>query len=314
MTTTKNEQPTMALAVQDRSSISRPSNFSPETLSEAMEFSKLIANSDLAPKDFKGKPGNVLIAIQMGAEVGLAPMQAIQNIAVINGRPSLWGDAALAVVQAHQSYEWHKEKLEGEGDAKVAVFEIKRKGHEAHVSKFSMADAKKAKLFGKEGPWQTYPDRMLQMRARGFGLRDKFADALRGLNIAEEAMDIPEQEATRPALAEVTEHQKTEDDPALRQKAIELMSELGLNEAQREMRLSKWAGDMPGLIAQIEKSIATAQRPSSSNTAAETGGAARGRVAQEKAPDPAPKPQPDPLQITDEDRRPPAKTNGGFGF
>jgi hypothetical protein len=63
-------------------------------------------------------------------------------------------------------------------------------GQEASGAKFSVADAKKASLWGKAGPWQSYPDRMLQMRARGFGLRDKFADALRGLSIAEEAMDI----------------------------------------------------------------------------------------------------------------------------
>lgn len=170
--------------------LSRIAAFTPVNLTEAIALSKLIAGSDLAPKDFKGKPANVLIAMQMGAEVGLAPMQSLQNIAVINGRPSLWGDAALGVVQVHPEYEWHKEAIEGSGDARVAAFQIKRKGQEAATTKFSVADAKKASLWGKAGPWQSYPDRMLQMRARGFGLRDKFADALRGLSIAEEVMDI----------------------------------------------------------------------------------------------------------------------------
>src|SRR6266478_3926901 len=81
--------------------LSRIAAFTPTNLTEAIALSKLIAGSDLAPKDFKGKPANVLIAMQMGAEVGLAPMQSLQNIAVINGRPSLWGDAALGVVQVH---------------------------------------------------------------------------------------------------------------------------------------------------------------------------------------------------------------------
>lgn len=170
--------------------LARIAAFTPTNLTEAIALSKLIAGSDLAPKDFKGKPANCLIAMQMGAEVGLAPMQSLQNIAVINGRPSLWGDAALGVVQVHPEYEWHKERIDGSGEARVAIFEIKRKGQEAYATKFSVADAKKASLWGKAGPWQSYPDRMLQMRARGFGLRDKFADALRGLSIAEEAMDI----------------------------------------------------------------------------------------------------------------------------
>lgn len=170
--------------------LSRIAAFTPVNLTEAIALSKLIAGSDLAPRDFKGKPANVLIAMQMGAEVGLAPMQSLQNIAVINGRPSLWGDAALGVVQVHPEYEWHKEWWEGTGDARKALFQIKRKGQEAHQQTFSVQDAKTAQLWTKPGPWKTNPDRMLQLRARGFGLRDKFADALRGLSIAEEVMDI----------------------------------------------------------------------------------------------------------------------------
>jgi hypothetical protein len=167
--------------------LSRLAAFTPTNLTEAIALSKLIANSELAPKDFKGKPANVLIAMQMGAEVGLAPMAALQNIAVINGRPSIWGDAALGIVVVHPEYEWHKEGMEGE----TAWFTIKRKGQEAYTTKFTKADAVKAQLWNKAGPWQTYPSRMLQMRARGFGIRDKFPDALRGLGIAEEVMDIP---------------------------------------------------------------------------------------------------------------------------
>jgi hypothetical protein len=179
--------------------LSRLAAFTPQTLTEAIALSKLIANSELAPKDFKGKPANVLIAMQMGAEVGLAPMAALQNIAVINGRPSIWGDAALGIVMVHPEYEWHKESLTGENLTMVAQFTIKRMGQEPYVTQFSVADAQKSKLWGKEGPWQTYPKRMLQMRARGFGIRDKFPDALRGLNLAEEAMDIPAD--TSPAKA-----------------------------------------------------------------------------------------------------------------
>lgn len=183
-------KPEIVKAEPQSGKLSRIAAFTPTNLTEAIALSKLIAGSDLAPKDFKGKPANVLIAMQMGAEVGLAPMQSLQNIAVINGRPSLWGDAALGVVQVHPDYEWHKEGWEGEGLKKAAWFQIKRKGQEAYTTRFSVADAQKASLWGKVGPWQSYPDRMLQMRARGFGLRDKFADALRGLSIAEEAMDI----------------------------------------------------------------------------------------------------------------------------
>jgi len=119
-------------------------------------------------------------------------MQSLQSIAVINGRPTIWGDAALALVQSSPVCEYVREYTEGEGDQLVAVCEAKRKGYPAPtVVRFSMADAKRAGLAGKAGPWSQYPGRMLTLRARGFALRNAFADALRGLITAEEAQDYP---------------------------------------------------------------------------------------------------------------------------
>ena len=162
------------------------------TFDDAFRFSKMVAASDFAPKDFKGKPESCLLAIQHGSEVGLSPMQSLQSIAVINGRPTIWGDAALALVQSSPVCEYVREYTEGEGDALVAVCEAKRKGYPAPtVVRFSMADAKRAGLAGKSGPWTQYPARMLTLRARGFALRNAFADALRGLITAEEAQDYP---------------------------------------------------------------------------------------------------------------------------
>jgi len=162
------------------------------TFDDAYRFAKMVSASEFAPKDFRGKPESCMLAIQHGSEVGLSPMQSLQSIAVINGRPTIWGDAALALVQASPVCEYVREYIEGEGDALVAVCEAKRRGYPAPTTvRFSVADAKKAGLWGKSGPWQQYPARMLTLRARGFALRNAFADALRGLITAEEAQDYP---------------------------------------------------------------------------------------------------------------------------
>ena len=162
-------------------------NFEITSLDQAMQYAKLISDSDLAPKDYRGKPGNVLIAMQFGAEIGLKPMQAIQNIAVINGRPCVWGDAMIAIVQNHPMCEYIKEGSEPDGTTYCTV---KRKNEEEEYTiRFSKEDAKKANLLGKPGPWTQYPQRMMQMRARAFALRDKFSDVLKGLSIAEEVQD-----------------------------------------------------------------------------------------------------------------------------
>lgn len=163
----------------------------PTTLQEAMKFSDILASSSMVPRDFQGKPGNVLVAIQWGREVGLGPLQALQNIAVINGRPSIWGDAALALVRGHPDCLSVQEGVEGEGEARQGWCEVARRGEAPQRRTFSVADAKRAGLWGKSGPWTQYPDRMLQLRARGFAIRDVFPDALRGVITREEAEDMP---------------------------------------------------------------------------------------------------------------------------
>ena len=164
----------------------------PTNLDEAYRLAQAISISGLAPAGIK-TPEQILIAILTGLEVGLKPMTALQRIAVINGRPTIWGDAAIGLVRASGLCEWIQEKIEGAGDQRVAVCSAKRKGEpEPIVGRFSVDNAKTAKLWGKTGqsgqptPWVTHPDRMLQMRARGFALRDGFADVLGGMYLREE--------------------------------------------------------------------------------------------------------------------------------
>lgn len=168
--------------------------FAPATITEAIEFSKMLADSAMVPRAYQGKPQDIMVCVQWGYEIGLAPMQALQNIAVINGKPSVYGDAAMALVQASPVCEDIEEYFEGEGTPNpVAVCVAKRKGRKPVVAKFSCEDAKRAGLWGKQGPWTAYPKRMMQMRARGFALRDAFPDVLKGLITAEEAQDYPDE-------------------------------------------------------------------------------------------------------------------------
>lgn len=189
----------IAMQTQEaRLTAQRPS-LAPRTIQEALDFSAYLSKSELIPKDYQNKPHNIFVAVQYGMELGLPPMQALQAIAIINGRPSMWGDAVLAVVMSHPAYEWHTEVVEGEGDTRAGVFTIKRRGQDAHVARFSVTDARKAGLWGKGGPWTQHADRMLKLRARGFALRDKFPDALKGIISREEAEDYPVIDA-RPAF------------------------------------------------------------------------------------------------------------------
>lgn len=167
----------------------------PRDLGQAMELAKIIADSDLAPKDYKGKPGNVLIAVQMGQEVGLAPMSAIQSIAVINGKPSLYGDVGKAILLSN-GFVIEEDDVETIKKTGAGRCRITRPGHPPCERTFSIASAKTAGLWGKQGPWTTYPERQMAWRAFWFAARDVAADVLKGLCGAEEIRDIPEIDIT----------------------------------------------------------------------------------------------------------------------
>lgn len=161
------------------------------TLDDMWRFAQCVVKSGFAPKGME-KPESVLIAVEMGYEVGLSPMAALQNTAVVNGRPTIYGDAALALVRGSGLLEFYEEKqvgTKGKDDFGYCVT-AKRKGDSSSYSEtFTVADAKVAGLWGKPGPWSQYPARMLKFRARGFLLRDAFGDVLKGMRTFEEARD-----------------------------------------------------------------------------------------------------------------------------
>ena len=183
------------------------------SLGEAKILAETFARSGLVPKDYRGHPEDVLVAMQCGSEIGLAPMQAVQSIAVIGGRPTVYGDGLLAVILASPLYVRHEEYYEVPSRTPPPVLPIRRDALDAAdlanddtravcvfwrrgqptptIRTFAIAQAKRAGLWGKDGPWRLFPDRMLRMRARSWAARDTFADVLKGLEIAEAIDDPP---------------------------------------------------------------------------------------------------------------------------
>ncbi len=180
----------------------------PTTWQEVTAIASAICRAHMAPKSYcqtdsygktvfvDGKPvpepDKVAIAIMHGLEVGFTPMASLQSIAVINGMPSIYGDGLLALIRASGLLEDVEETVEWAKDGPIsATCKMWRKGEKTpSIQTYTRADAMKAKLWGKAGPWTDHPARMLQWRARGWCGRDKFADVLRGLRSAEEVLDM----------------------------------------------------------------------------------------------------------------------------
>lgn len=168
----------------------------PKSVDEAMSFAKTLASSQLVPKSFQNRPQDIFVAMLWSHNLDIPVIQGLQYIAVVNGRPTMYGDGALAVVTASGLLEDIKEEIKEVQGGVAAICTLKRKGRATPITRiFTQAEAVNAGLWTKPGPWSLYPKRMLQMRARAFALRDGFPDVLSGMGIYEEQADVVDGDA-----------------------------------------------------------------------------------------------------------------------
>jgi len=243
------------------SNLVKHQGFAPQTMTEAIDFSNMLSKSTMVPKAYQNKPEDVLVAVQWGYELGLAPLQALQNIATINGKPSVYGDAAMALVQNSPVCEDVKEYFEGEGTSNpIAVCVAKRKNRTEVISKYSVEDAKRAGLWNKQGPWTQYPKRMLQMRARGFALRDAFPDVLKGLITVEEAQDYPDDTAA-PQAPQIKHANPLDAIPSVSVSEVEVLETPAAECSENTTLISKDPCPMDALDERIDESVSDQIQP-----------------------------------------------------
>jgi len=154
------------------------------------EIAEVLSKSRMIPRDYIGNPANIIVAMLRGARLGFDPIQSMEGIAMVNGKATLYGDHFLGVIIAAPGYDGHEEMTFDEIQEKQAATCTFYRNKRRYSATFSVDDAVRAGLWKKTGPWTNYPSRMLQMRARGFAGRNGFSDALKGLWIYEEAVDM----------------------------------------------------------------------------------------------------------------------------
>ena len=178
-----------------------PSKMMVEEILAMERVAGVLAKSAMIPREYVGNPNNIVVAMLRGQRLGLDPIQAMEGIAMVNGKATLYGDHFLGVIIAASGYEGHDEMTFDEIEkAKGATCTFYRNG-QSFTATYSQADAARAGLWNSTPSWKKYPSRMLQMRARGFAGRDGFADALKGLVLYEEAKDEQDlEELKKPKL------------------------------------------------------------------------------------------------------------------
>lgn len=176
----------------------------PTSFEGAMQLATTLSKSQLIPKQFQNRPQDIVVAMMWSHTLNIPIVQGLQHIAVINGKPSMYGDGLLAVAMASGQMQDFKEELVGKTeDEMTAICKVTRRGLTSPiVSQFSVKDAKLASLWKKPGPWTNYPKRMLKMRARAFALRDAFPDILSGISSGEEQEDVITVQVTETSATE----------------------------------------------------------------------------------------------------------------
>jgi hypothetical protein len=195
-------------------------------LDEAWRMAQALAQSALMPDTLRNKPSDVLVTVLYGRELDLGPMQALQSIHVIKGKPFISGQLWLALVRRA------KHRAEVAGDEKSATCTITRGDTgETHTETFTLDQARTAKLTGNaDSNWSKYPDRMLRWRAVANCARMICPEVALGFQTeGEEPEDATT--AARPTLAQVAQDRtaagevheaEVVDDDALRAQVAEI--------------------------------------------------------------------------------------------
>lgn len=172
--------------------------FVPDSMEGIQRMATMFVDSGLYPQILNGCQNRaamiarMTIALSTGEKIGLTYHAAASNLAMINNRLSLWGDSMVACVRRRPECYSIEETYDEKTQTATCVGKRKRADGSIEVCTrtFSAEDAKRAKLWGKAGPWTNSPQRMLPIRARAFMLRDLFADFMYGVAVAEEMQDV----------------------------------------------------------------------------------------------------------------------------
>jgi hypothetical protein len=162
----------------------------PGKMGAMFEEARILSQSGIIPAAYAGRPEAVFAVIQYGREFGIPPMSALQNIAFINGRPSMGTDLLMALIHRHPEFAGYSVKKYTDNECAVEIRRLRKNQTTPDVfcASFTIEEARNAGLVRSGSPWEKWRRRMLKHRACAFAARDAFPDVLSG-NYSYEEME-----------------------------------------------------------------------------------------------------------------------------
>lgn len=183
-----------------------------ECFDMALRGATALSRSTLVPTNYQGKPENCFIAVNLANRMGVDPMIVMQNLYVVQGKPSWAGQACMMLIKNCGEFRNVKPIYIGKRDTDTWGCYITANrisdGEVVNGAAVSIDTAKKESWYQKNGSkWQTMPELMLAYRAAAWFARVYCPEALMGMQTAEESVDV--YNAQNPPKSLTTEQQAT---------------------------------------------------------------------------------------------------------
>jgi hypothetical protein len=164
-----------------------------QSMRDAKELADALCDTELVPATYRGKPGNGAAAILYGAELGLNPLQSLQQIFVVHGSPAIYARTAVALVKKHAGIV--VATVSTSDDSVTVRGEDPRTG-QVEQSTWDIARATKAGYTSNK-KYATNPQEMLYAKAAMEVCRKIAPDVLLGIPYSVEELNLEQQQATR---------------------------------------------------------------------------------------------------------------------
>jgi hypothetical protein len=174
-------------------------------LDKLMEMASMLSKSTIVPVAYQNRPENCFIALDMASRMGVSPMVVMQNLYVIQGKPSFSGSAIASMIRSNPQYTNVELNYVGEEGKDTwgayVTAENKHNGKTIKGATVTIAIAKKEGWLTKgASKWLTMPELMLGYRAYTWFGRIHCPEVMMGLQATEEISDVskPKTEAKNP--------------------------------------------------------------------------------------------------------------------
>lgn len=156
-------------------------------MTDRIEHAKIVAQSSLIPAEYRGKPADIVWAMDIGDALGVPYTQVMQSMVVARGKMTMSADLMGAVVRR----AGHRLRLREDGDSVTADLIRADDPDYTFTVTWDKEKARAAGLWGSRGPWQQYPRQMLRARAITEVCRQGASDALAGTVYTPEELESP---------------------------------------------------------------------------------------------------------------------------